>query len=192
LQEASVKTVQELPGESAAAAGRISEQHDRPAWAAVAAVVGDDGPEVAFLHRATSGIEHRRRGLVHEQALRRRQMMEHAIADRLEMEAGAAGPVSQRRPIEPDPLSRVDLGLTIKRRVIAKLGDDHLGNGRLGRQPARHDMFGRVRLNDRAGATAAGVFRATRDQHPPLRRDHVETLARILADLRHGAAPART
>ena len=119
-------------------------------------------------------------------------MPAHVVGDGLEMEAGAAGPVAQRRPIEPDPLSRVDLGLPVKRRVIAELGDDHLRNRRLGRQPARHDMLRRMRLHDRARAAAAGVFRATRDEHAPLRRDHVETLAHVLADLRHDAATART
>src|SRR5947199_159689 len=60
LQEASVKAMQELLRERAAATGGISEQHDRRTWAAVAAVVGDDRPEVAFLRLATPGIEHRR------------------------------------------------------------------------------------------------------------------------------------
>src|SRR5437773_1253382 len=41
-------------------------------------------------------------------------------------------------------------------------------------------------------AAATDVFRAARDQHPPLRRDHVEAFADVLADLRHGAATART
>jgi hypothetical protein len=36
-----------------------------------------------------------------------RLMMAHVIADRLELEAGTAGPVAQRRPIKPDPLARI-------------------------------------------------------------------------------------
>jgi hypothetical protein len=39
-------------------------------------------------------------------------MMAHVIADRLKMEAGAAGPVAQRRPIKPDPPARMNLGLS--------------------------------------------------------------------------------
>jgi hypothetical protein len=76
--------------------------------------------------------------------------------------------------------------------MIAELGDDHLRNGRFGRQSARHDMLRRVRLNDRARAAAASIFWTTCDQHAPLRRDHVETLADVFADLRHRAAAAGT
>ncbi|MEY9104527.1 hypothetical protein ABH999_000723 [Bradyrhizobium yuanmingense] len=46
-------------------------------------------------------------------------------------------------------------------------------------------------LHDRAGAATTHVFRAARNQRTPLRRDHVEALADVLADLRHGAATAR-
>jgi hypothetical protein len=56
----------------------------------MAAIVGGDRPEVAFLRLAAPGIEHRRRGFVHEQTIRRGQMAAHMIADGLEMEAGAA------------------------------------------------------------------------------------------------------
>lgn len=96
------------------------------------------------------------------------------------------------RPIKPDPLARINLGLMVDRRMVAKLGDDHVRNGRFGRQPAGHDVLRCVRLHDRARAVATDVFRAARDQHPPLRRDHVEAFADVLADLRHGAATART
>ena len=54
---------------------------------------------------------------VHEQTIRRGQMAAHVIPDAVEMEAGAAGPVAQRRPIKPDPLARVDLGLTVDRKA---------------------------------------------------------------------------
>lgn len=114
------------------------------------------------------------------------------VRDGLKMEAGAAGPVAQCRPIEPDPLARIDLGLTVKRRMVAKLGDDHVRNGGFGRQPAGHDVLRCVRLHDRARTAATDVFRATRDQHPPLRWDHIEAFADVLANLRHGAATART
>ncbi|MGY2936263.1 hypothetical protein ACVWZ6_005865 [Bradyrhizobium sp. GM6.1] len=75
--------------------------------------------------------------------------------------------------------------------MVAKFGDDHVRDGRFGRQPAGHDVLRCVRLHDGAGAAATDVFWAACDQHAPLRRDHVEALADVLADLRHGAATAR-
>ena len=76
--------------------------------------------------------------------------------------------------------------------MVAKLGDDHVRNRRFGRQSAGHDVLRCVRLHDRARAAATDVFRAARDQHAPLRRDHIEAFADVLADFRHGAATART
>ena len=110
-------------------------------------------------------------------------MATHVVRYGLEMEAGAAGPVAQCRPIKPDPLPRIDLGLTVKRRMVAELGDDHVRNRRFGWQSTRHDVLRRVGLHDRARAAATDVFRAARDQHAPLRRDHVEAFADVLADL---------
>ena len=101
------------------------------------------------------------------------------VRDGLKMEAGAARPVAQCRPIKPDALALIDLGLTIKRRVVAKLGDDHVRDSRFGRQPAGHDVLRCVRLHDGARAPATDVFRAARDQHAPLRRDHVKALADV-------------
>ncbi len=107
------------------------------------------------------------------------------------MEAGPASPVSQCRAIQLDALTSVDLGLPVERQMIAELGDDDLGDQRLGRQAARHHMLGRMRLHDRARAAAASVFRAARDQHAQLRRDHAQPLADVLADSGHLAAAAR-
>src|SRR3954470_9935849 len=107
------------------------------------------------------------------------------------MEAGAAGPVAQCRPIKPDALARIDLGLTVKWRMVAKFGDDHVRDGRFGRRPAGHEVVRCVRLYERARAAATDIFPGARDQHATLRRDHVKTLADVLADLRHGPATAR-
>src|SRR3954452_9289963 len=106
LQEVSAKAIQELLRKGTAATGGISEQHDRRTWAAVAAVVGDDRPEVPFLRVAAPWIEYWRRGFVHEQTIRHGQAAAHVVRDGLEMEASAAGPVAQCRPIKPDPLAR--------------------------------------------------------------------------------------
>ena len=92
--------------------------------------------------------------------------------------------------VEPDALAGVDPGLAVERQMVAELRDDDLGDQRLGRQPARHDMLGRMRLHHRPRAAAAGILRAARHQHPQLRRHHVEPLGDVLADLRHLAAAA--
>src|SRR3546814_4353494 len=95
----------------ATASRRISEQHDRRAVAAMAPVIGDDGPEVSPLRASPSGIEDRGGGLVHEQPLGVGQMPTHPLGDRPEVEAGATGPVAQGGPIQGDPLAAIDIGL---------------------------------------------------------------------------------
>ncbi|MDA9513095.1 hypothetical protein XI04_08505 [Bradyrhizobium sp. CCBAU 11430] len=75
--------------------------------------------------------------------------------------------------------------------MVAKFGDDHVRDGRFGRQANGHDVLRCVRLHDGARTAATDVFRAARDQHAPLCRDHVKALADVLADLHHGAATAR-
>ena len=97
-------------------------------------------------------------------------------------EGGAADPVRQRRAIELDALAGVDLRLPIERQVIGIFGDQHLGDGRLGRQSALDQPRRRRRLHDLVLAGSAGVFGPPRDDHPELRRHHVEPLAPVLAD----------
>ncbi len=60
------------------------------------------------------------------------------------------------------------------------IGSSPMANGDqpLGRQPARHDMLGGVRLRHGLRAPAAGVSGAPRDQHLELRGDHLEPLVR--------------
>ena len=115
---------------------------------------------------------------VHEDPVGSLQVRPHLLDDRLEVEAGAPDPVAQGRPVEGNPLPPVDLGLTVERQVVSELGDDDLGDQRLGRQAAGHHVLGRMRLDHGAGAAAAGVSGAPRDQHAELRRDDVETLVR--------------
>ena len=78
------------------------------------------------------------------------------------------------------------LGLAIERQMPGVFGDQHVGDHRLGRQPALDQPFGRRRLDDRLLAGPAGVFGPMRHDHPELRRDHVEPLGGVLADHMHG------
>ena len=191
LQERSAKALEKLFGISAAASRRITEQDDRRTGAAMPPVIGGDRPEEARLRPAPPGIEHRRGGFVHEQAIGLGEMQAHVVGDRLQMEAGPAGPVAKRRPIKPDALPGVDVRLPVERQMVAEFGDDDLGDQAFRRQAAGHHMFRRVCLHDRTRATPAGVFRPPGDKHAQLRRDHVEALRDIFADLRHRAAAAR-
>src|SRR3546814_17331492 len=106
------------------------------------------------------------------------------------MKAGPARPVAQSSPVKPDSLPGIDVGLAVKGQMVAELRDDDLGDQRLRRQPAGHDVFGRMRLRERASAAAAGVFRAPGDQHAALRGDHVEPLGDVFAAPRHPPATA--
>lgn len=124
LQEAPAEALQEVFGIGAAAPRRIAEQHDRRTGAAMAPVIGGDRPEEALLRLPAPGIEHRSGGLVHEQAVGRGQMLAHVPGDRLQMEAGAAGPVAQGGPVEPDPLPGEDLGLPVERQA-SRAGESH-------------------------------------------------------------------
>ena len=126
LQEASVKAVEELLSEGDTATGGMSEQHDRRTWAAMAAVVGDDCPEVALLRLATPGIEHWCRGFVHQQTIRRGP--DGGACDRRRVADGSRrGRTScPASPDQAECLGARDLGLTVKRRMVTKLGDDHM------------------------------------------------------------------
>ena len=88
----------------------------------------------------------------------RRDALTHAIGERLQTKAGAPRPVAERRAIKNDALAGINFSLPIKRQMIAKLRDDHLGDERLRRQAARHDMLGSVRLGDTVRTAAARVF----------------------------------
>ena len=74
--------------------------------------------------------------------------------------------------------------------MITKLGDDDLGDQRLCRQAAGHDVFGCMRLCDRRRAAPASIFRPPGDEHAQLCRDQVEPLRDVLADSCHLATAA--
>ena len=84
----------------------------------------------------------------------------------------------------------MDIGLPVEGQMVAELCDDDLGDQGLARQPGRHHVFARMGLHHRARTAAAGIFGAPGDQHAQLRRDHIEPLEDIFANLRHLAAAA--
>ena len=142
---------------------RIVEQHDRRAGAAVPTIVAGNRPKEALLDVSPARIEHWRGGLVHKDTIGGGLMLAHVVDDRLEVEAGSSCPIAQRRTIQLDALTGIDLGLPVERQLISELRGDYVGNERLGRQAARYDMLSRIRLNYGARATATGVFRTACD-----------------------------
>lgn len=103
---------------------------------------------------------------------------------------GAARPVAERAAVEVEPLPLEDPGLAVEWQVVAEPGDDDPCDQPFGRQPARHDMLGRMGLHHGLRAAATGVSRAARHQNPELRRDHVEPPGDILPDPGHLATAA--
>jgi hypothetical protein len=115
----------------------------------------------------------------------------HVVDDRHQVETGAADPVAKGAAIEMDALPLEDLGLAIKRQVVAEFRNDDPGDEEFRGQPTGHDMFRRMRLRHGLRAAAAGVFGASRHQHPELGRDHVQPLGQVFADPGHLAATTR-
>jgi len=69
LQEAAAVSPEELQRMLLPPAGGIVEQHDRRACAAMAADVGDDGPEEAAHGGLPARVQYRRAGLVDKDAV---------------------------------------------------------------------------------------------------------------------------
>jgi len=107
------------------------------------------------------------------------------------VEPGLAAPARQGRAIKINPGAGVDLGLTVHRQVISIFAHQHVRDQRLGRQPALDEVRRRQRLNDARLACPTCILWADGDDHLELRRDDIETLGAVLADLRHLTAPAR-
>ena len=102
--------------------------------------------------------------------------------NRPQQEGGTADPVGKCRAVEIDPLAGIDLGLPVERKMVGIFGDQHLGDGRLGRQATLDQARRCWRLHHDVLAGPAGIFGPAHHQHAELRRHDVEPLAHILAD----------
>ena len=76
--------------------------------------------------------------------------------------------------------------------MVGVLGDEHLRQRPLGRQPALDEVCRRGRLHEALLTGPAGALRAHRDQHPQLRRNDVQPLATVFADAHHLSVTAGT
>ena len=153
-------------GRSRLAVGGIDIGDHRRIAAAPRAIIAGVGPELAGLGPPAPRIEHRCGRLVGEQSLGSSQPFQDMIAQGPQIPGCPADPIGQRRAVELDALPGVDLGLPVQWQVIGVLGDQHLGDQRLGRNAAFDDPRRRRRLDHRALARAAAVARPAGDQHP--------------------------
>ena len=97
LQDAA-KALQELGGEVTAAPIAIKVDHARRIRPAPAALVPRQRPEIAGLGSPSSGIKHRRPGLIHEEVGRLLQELRQPIDHRGEMEPSLADPALPTQP----------------------------------------------------------------------------------------------
>ena len=173
------------------AVGRIDIDDARRIGSAPGSLIAGIGPELPGFRSAASRIQHRGGRLVGEEFARGLEALQQPGVQGLEQPRRAAGPVGQGRAVQIDPLAGVDLSLAVERQVIGVLGDDDMGHGRLGRQPALDQPRRRRRLHHAVLAGPTGVLGATHHQHPQLRGHDVQPLGDVLADPVHGAAAAR-
>jgi hypothetical protein len=92
--------------------------------AAMAAVVGDDGPEEAALGGHAARVRHRRAGLVHDDAVRTAPKGRPVVDHGQQVEARAPDPVAKRTAVEIEALPFEDPGLAVKRQAVAEFRDD--------------------------------------------------------------------
>ncbi|GAY21268.1 hypothetical protein SFOMI_1805 [Sphingobium fuliginis] len=164
--------------------------HHRRITAAPGSIVADIGPQLPGLGATSPGIEHRGSGLVGEEPLGLAQLLERVIAQGPQVPGRPADPVSERRAIELDTLAGVDLRLPVQGKMIGILGDENLGDQRLGRNAALDDPRRCWRLQDRALARTAAVARTPGDKDAEGRGNDVAPLGDILADRVERAAAA--
>lgn len=108
LQDA-VEALQDLLGMGASTAWAIGEDHAGRVIAAPSTIIPGKRPEVAGLGSAASGVEDRRRRLVHEEPGRSLQVLGQPVDHRAEVERGCPGPVRQGAAVDLDAGAGKDL-----------------------------------------------------------------------------------
>jgi hypothetical protein len=84
-----------------------------------------------------------------------------------------------------------DLHLAVQRQIPGELRHHHVGNQRGRGHAALDQSWQHLRLHHPVGAATAGIFGTDRAQHPQDRRNDVNHLADVLADLVQPALAAR-
>lgn len=102
---------------------------------------------------------------------------------------GGTYPVRERRYVEIDAFTLVDVALTMKRQVQAVLGEQDMGQQLGPCTPARNRMRGSRRLGDRFAGPADELLAHVLD-HLPLARNELQRLGHVLANLAQSAVAA--
>ncbi len=166
-----------------ATAGREHVGNRRRRGPAPWSVIHGMRPELADAGAMSSGVEHWHRRLVAEHARRALDRPQLKLIEAFEPPGGTLHPAGERRAVELDALAGQDLHLPVQRQIPGELRDHHVGHEGRRRHAALNEARQHLRLHHAVGAAAAAVLGTDCPQHAQNRRDHVQHLADVLADL---------
>ncbi len=190
LHDAAI-AVEQLERVDGAATWGVGVSHRRRVGPAPGPIVARDRPEEALLGAAAAGLQHRRHGLVDCDLARGQNDLAQPPPQRMKLRGGIAHPERQHGALDVDALRQQHLGLPTEQQMPGIFGDQHVGDHRLGGQPALDQPLWCRRLKHAIRAGPAGIFGTMRDDHAELRRNDVEPLRRFLANHVHCRMAAR-
>ena len=97
-------------------------------------------------------------------------------------EGSSSDPVGQGGAVQRDALTGEDLSLPVQRKMVGVLGDEHLGDGCVGRQAALDQPGRRGRLHHDVLARPAGIAGPADHHDLDLGRHDVEPFGDVLTD----------
>src|SRR5690554_2286632 len=101
-----------------AATGGIREDHTRWNRAVPRSIIASQRPEVSGLGPSGPWIKDRSAGLVHEQLGGTLQVGRQRVMDGAKLEGSTTHPIRKGETVEDNALTAVDLGQTVKRKVV--------------------------------------------------------------------------
>ena len=145
-------------------------------------LVGDVRPEAARAAPFWSGREHRHGRIVRPQHGRLERQLFLPLVERPQQFGRRLDPVAQRAARDVQTVTREEVFLTVKRQMVAELGDDDLSDQPRSGDAASNRSLGRWRARHAVFAVPAGVLESHVDMHFELRRHILQNAALVLAD----------
>jgi len=99
------------------------------------------------------------------------------VCEDIQFEANPAHPLGHRPSVKVHAITGIDTLLPVERQAVGVFRDRDLCQQRFGRQATLDDM-GRGQSLDDAVPTFEGVFRASCNDDPELRRYHIQPFSR--------------